>query len=207
MKRLAFLLVFAMLGFASAVHADDARYQASNVIDVTGALPPYTGAAWLVRTKDTVRGRIMTKVSTSGDPYTLWIVVFNNPAECASTPCTEADLFTDKVYGRVFYGTGAISSDSALNMDFHVDTGRLPKDQFVLFPPEDAYYGIHRSNGFGAEIHLVVDKHPSIQPGSSWLNDLTTTNFPNMGPATNEVAAIFLACPRPRKMSCPAGVL
>jgi hypothetical protein len=166
-----------------------------------------------MRTGEGVRGRIMTRVSTAGDPYTLWIVVFNNPAACTDG-CGEDDLGVAEVGASVFNGGGAISSPDGqlkengkpagggvINFDFTLPAHPLPNGLFVLFGDTD---GLYAGNGYGAEIHLVVDKHPSIQPGMSWLNDLTTTNFPGMGPATNDSFAVFLACPGP---ACPAGVL
>lgn len=68
-------------------------------------------------------------------------------------------------------------------------TGALPTGQFVLFGDAP---GVHRGNGFGAEIWLVVDLH--LHPGAeSWEPDLTTTNFPGMGSAVNHRIAIFRA--------------
>jgi len=96
---------------------------------------------------------------------------------------------------------GKPAGGGVINFDFNLPAHPLPNGLFVLFGDPD---GLYAGNGYGAEIHLVVDKHPSIQPGMSWVNDLTTTNFPGMGPATNDSFAVFLACPGP---ACPAGVL
>lgn len=218
-KMISVVILIAGTGLLSTAVADGGRYQRSNVLDATGSLSHYTGAAWLIRTEDGVRGRIMSKVSTAADPYTLWIVVFNNPDACASTPCSEADLGNEAVNGSVFNGTGAISAESkakgkgsgkgeghstgrgVVNMDFQIDAGGLPDGLFVLFGTSE---GIAASAGYTAEIHLVVDKHPPIMPGMPWLEDLTTTNFPGMGPATNEAFAIFLGCP---DSSCPPNIL
>jgi hypothetical protein len=198
---------------AATAFADHGRYQTSNVVDASGANKGYVGAAWLMRTPDGVRGRIMTQVSTAGDPYTLWVIVFNNPAACVDG-CDASDLMTAEVGGSVFNGSGAISAPDGqlkkngkpagggvINFDFQVPAHPLPNDLFLLVGDPD---GLYAGNGYGAEIHLVIDKHPSIGPGMSWLNDLTTTNFPGMGPATNDSFAVFLACPND---SCPDGVL
>lgn len=201
---------FLLTATASAEHG---RYQTSNALDISGAGNGYVGASWLMRTEDGIRGRIMSKVSTAGDPYTLWIVVFNNPDACVDG-CGEDDLPNAEVGASVFNGTGAISAPDGqlkqngkpagggvINMDFVIPAHPLASGQFLLFGDPD---GLYEGNGYGAEIHLVIDKHPSIQPGMSWLNDLTTTNFPGGGPATNDVVAIFLGCP---DANCPAGVL
>ena len=213
--RIALITTIGTLLLAATAFAEHGRYQTSNVMDASGAGKGYVGAAWLMRTPDGVHGRIMTKVSTAGDPYTLWIVVFNNPAECATSPCSANDLGNIDVGGSVFNGSGAISaSDGGLkangkpagggvvNFDFILPAHPLPTGLFMLFGHDRN--GLDTGNGYGAEIHLVIDKHPPIMPGMSWVPDLTTTNFPMAGPATNDSFAVFLPCPSD---NCPAGVL
>ena len=213
MTRTALITTIGTTLLAATALADHGRYQTSNVVDASGANKGYVGAAWLMRTPDGVRGRIMTQVSTAGDPYTLWVIVFNNPAACVGG-CDASDLMTAEVGGSVFNGTGAISAPDGqlkkngkpagggvINFDFQVPAHPLPNGLFLLVGDPD---GLYAGNGYGAEIHLVIDKHPSIGPGMSWLNDLTTTNFPGMGPATNDSFAVFLACPND---SCPDGEL
>lgn len=213
-SRTALITTIGTVLLAASAYADHGRYQTSNAVDLSGAGNDYTGAAWLIRTEDGVSGRVMSEVSTAGDPYTLWVIVFNNPAECAGSPCGEADLGNPAVGGSVFSGTGAISAadgqlkkngkpagGGVVNFDFQVPAHPLPNGLFKLFGDPA---GLHAGNGYGAEIHLIIDKHPSIPAGMPWINDLTTTNFPGAGPATNDVVAVFLACPDD---ACPAGVL
>lgn len=198
---------------AATASAEHGRYQTSNVLDVSGANKGYTGAAWLMRTGDGVRGRIMSQVSTAGDAYTLWVVVFNNPDACVDG-CDGSDLANAEVGGSVFSGTGAISTPDGqlnangkpsgggvINFDFEIPAHPLPSGLFLLVGDPD---GLYAGNGYGAEIHLVVDKHPPIPAGMSWVDDLTSTNFPGAGPAVNDVVAVFLPCP---DTNCPAGVL
>jgi hypothetical protein len=205
----------------AATHAEE-RYQTSNVVDVTGAAAsPYVGAAWLIRSENEIEGRIMTKVSTAGDPYTVWIILFNDPASCLDMGCGEDDIVAGRGQASVFYGTSAISAPGGgldrngkpsgggvVNLDFEIEGGDLPNDLFVLVPGEIISVGgppgLAEGNGFGVEVHLVVDRHPPVPAGMSWIPDLTTTNLPGFGPATNDRAAVFLACPEP---SCPATVL
>lgn len=202
-----------LLAISVSASAEDHRFQTSDVIDVTGAGTFYQGAAWLIRSEEEVEGRIMAKVSTAGDAYTLWAVIFNNPDECAGSPCSENDLGNPDVGGSVFYASSAISAPDGglnrngkpagggvINVQFELEGGSLPDGQFVLFGDPD---GLAEDNGHGAEIHLVVDKHPPVPDGMSWIPDLTTTNFPGAGPATNDRAAIFLAC---TGTPCPGSV-
>lgn len=213
------LAMTGMLALAVAATADERRYQASDVIDVTGDATFYQGAAWMVREEDGVEGRIAAKVTTAGDAYTLWAVVFNNPENCAGypdEPCAESDLFEPDVEGSVFFASSAISAadgglkkngkpagGGVINFDFEIEAGGQPDGQFVLLPDFGGFAGITEDNGYGAEIHLVVDRHPPVPDGMSWIPDLTSTNFPGFGPATNNRAAIFLAC---ESAPCPGSV-
>lgn len=182
------------------------RYQTANVFD--GAVGPgqRKGAAWLIRSKNGIQGRIMSNVPTAGDPYTLWMVVFNRPAKCDG-PCDDPDLLNPEVRGSVFNVSGAISADNGkgggvVNMDFNVVAGNLPRDLFILFGEGG---GLRRNNGYRAQVALVIDQHPPITPGTdSWIGDLTTTNFPGIGPATSTAFAIFVPC---ADRSCPESAL
>lgn len=219
MKITRFIAISSMLAMSAAATADGHRYQASDVIDVTGGESFYQGAAWMVRTEGGVTGRIAAKVTTAGDAYTLWAVVFNNPEYCANhpAPCAESDLFIENVEGSVFFASSAISAadgglkkngkpagGGVINFDFRIDAGGQPDGQFVLLPDfKNGFAGITDGNGNGAEIHLVVDRHPPVPDGMSWIPDLTSTNFPMQGPATNNRVAIFLAC---ESTPCPGSV-
>lgn len=177
------------------------RYQRSNVIDATGFF--YKGAATLVRSKNRISGRIMTNVPTAGDPYTLWVLVFNNPAACADVACGESDIANPDVNVSIFNGSGAVSASNGkgggvVNMDFEAFAGKLPNGQFFL---GDNKSGLVRNRGFRAHVALVVDQHPPLPLGMDpWLDKLTQTNQPTDGPAVNNAIAVFLPCP---KKTCP----
>ncbi len=179
-------------------------YQTADMFNAfTGA---NTGAATVTRSRNGISGRVMTNVETAGDPYTLWVIVFNNPGACAvpfecfgpiDTGSPEAIEATGAV---AFNGNGAVSSSNGegggvVNIDFNVVAGNLPEGLFVLFGDED---GLERGNGFAAEVLLIIDKHPRPAndefgyPGS-WVADLTSTNFPGAGPAITHRVAVFRA--------------
>lgn len=207
---------FSLLGavvLAATAYAEHGRYQTSNVVDATAANQGYVGASWLMRTANGIRGSIMAKTSSAFEPYTLWIVVFNNPEACVDG-CDGSDLANAAVGGSVYNGGGAVVGASGelkrngkpaeggvVNIDFKIPAHPLPDGLFLLAGDPD---GLYAGNGYGAEIHLVIDRHPSPAPGMSWIPDLTTTNFPGMGPATNDSFAVFVACPDD---SCPGSVL
>ena len=215
-------MVLATFACSVAAADTDERYQTSNVVDLTGAAgSAYVGAAWLIRSENEIEGRIMAKVSTAGEPYTVWVILFNDPGSCENMGCGEDDIIAGRGQASVFYGTSAISAPDGgldrnakpagggvVNLNFEIEGGDLPTGLFVLVPGEVIPYGgppgLAEGNGFGVEVHLVVDRHPPVPAGMSWISDLTTTNLPGMGPATNDSAAVFLACPDP---TCPGTVL
>ena len=182
------------------------RYQTANVFDTAVGPGRRLGASWLIRSRNHIRGRIMTNVPTAGDAYTLWAIVFNNPSACDG-PCNDPDIANPKVRASVYNASGAISSSNGLgggvvNIDFEMDGGKLPNDLFVLVGEPR---GLLRNRGFRAEVHLVVDQHPPIAiGGDSWIADLTTTNFPGTGPVVSVAASILVAC---TERSCPESVL
>ena len=211
--RTALITTLGVVLLVATASAEHGRYQTANVLDATDAGRGYVGAAWLMRTADGIRGRIMANTTSAGDPYTLWIVVFNNPEHCVDG-CNGPDLGIAEVGGSVYNGSGAIVSASgglkrngkpdgsgAVNIDFNISAHALPDGLFVLAGDPN---GLYQGNGYEAEIHLVLDKHPKPGPGMSWIPDLTTTNFPNQGPATNDSFAVFVPCP---DESCPDSVL
>ena len=215
MKK-AIITLITTIGFillAATASADHGRYQTSNVVDATAANQGYVGAAWLMRTADGIRGSIMAKTSSANQPYTLWIVVFNNPQACEGG-CDGSDLGNAEVGGSVYNGGGAIVAASGalkqngkpaeggvVNIDFSIPAHPLPDGLFMLIGDPN---GLYEGNGYDAEIHLVLDRHPTPAPGMSWIPDLTTTNFPGAGPATNDSFAVFVPCPG---ASCPDSVL
>lgn len=188
------------------------RYQTANVYDETdpmNAANKRHGAAWLIRSKNGVSGRIMTNVPTAGDPYTLWILVFNNPDKCGGV-CGPANIGQDGVSFSIFNGTGAISSSNGdgmgggvVNMDFDIVAGNLATNQFILLGDGN---GLRRNRGFTAQVVLIVDMHPTITPGTpeSWIKDLTETILPGTGPVVSQRTAVFAPCP---SHSCPASIL
>ena len=172
--------------------------QTVDVINLSNGMP--TGAAWMNRTKNGIQGRIMTGVDTAGDPYTVWIVVINNPGACADA-CVEADLGNPDTGSSAHYGSGAISAAAdgggVINVDFSNVAGNVADGQFVLFGDgEGQTSGIHRGNGMGAEVWLIVDIHARPAPGDSWVTDLTETIFVDADPLTlpnNHRGAFFPA--------------
>lgn len=181
-------------------------YQAADMISLSDFSSQ--GAAWLIRSKNGLQGRVMVNVDTAGDPYTVWWVIFNNPKKCIYTPCTVganplADLLNPEVGVSIFSASGAISAHNGMppvegvmpgviNVDIGTVAGNHPDGLFVLAWPfvdegDPIPFGdrLDRGKGFSSEVHIVVDIHPDF---TTWAEELTTTNFTVN---SNHRAAIF----------------
>lgn len=152
------------------------------------------GAAWLRRSEDRVDGRIMVQVDNANMPYTIWMIVFNNPENCAQSPCGAGDLVfnLDGVGGAVFNSSGAISAPDGelkrngkpagggvINVDVEVNAGEGSNNGHAPFPPlpdgmfpfTDLNGILEEGNGLCAEIHFDVNEHAIFDEG--WEVELT----------------------------------
>lgn len=118
--------------------------------------------ARLQRLESGLATRTDTRELTPGHVVTLWWVVFNNPDECATSPCGLGDLFVEAVEaaclaadGAVVTGTGTAAFSDRLGIGEDRDSC-LPHFGGVdhgLISPQ------------GAEVHLMVHDHGPVQPG------------------------------------------
>ena len=192
------------------------RYQTADV----KSLPFFqnVGAVTLVRERNKISGRIMANVARlpgpeadpptpgGGRAQTVWLIVVNNPSKCAIPTCLspmDADLLNPATRTTIFNATGAIvqyddDGNGVVNADFAVEAGRLPNGLFIL---EGSQRALYHGNGFKALVIVVIDQHPPLEPGESWIYDLTTTETPG-GPNNASVTlSVFLPCP---EATCPA---
>ena len=87
-----------------------------------------------------------------GHVYTVWFVAINAPENCATTPCTSADVLfnTAAVQADVTYGTGHVAGESGqAAFAGHIPAGALP----------GGWFGNGFTNPLGAEVHLVLNDH------------------------------------------------
>ncbi len=118
------------------------------------------GASQLVRDKRGVTATIWTTGLEGGGAYTVWWVIFNDPAACAG-PCDGGDLGIPKVKGSVIWATGQlVGSDGFGNLTARLREADTSGDRpFDL--PGDAVGLIDARK---AEIHLVVRSHGPVIP-------------------------------------------
>jgi len=120
---------------------------------MVGSVIPGTGSI-LVRTKEGFGATLHTFGLVPGNAYTFWLGVFNNPKECATTPCTAADLPNPDVQGVVLWGSGQIAGEDG-TADF--GTFRAEGDSTGREPSLGTAMALE--NALKAEIHLVVRSH------------------------------------------------
>lgn len=104
-----------------------------------------SGRSTLLRFDDGAFGIVRTRSLVPGDAYTVWAVVFNNPAACDG-PCDATDLANPDVEGVSTIGTG--------------DVAARRKGTFLVYLPD----GAALTDPHGAEIHFVIRTHgPAIE--------------------------------------------
>ena len=126
--------------------------------EVTPAAGDTVGTASLTRTAEGVNVVIDTTMLTAGAAYTIWWVVFNNPAACDPAGCTGADLGVAAVEGSVLNATGRVA-DANGEASF---SAFLPAGFIHTNPASENVrhaFGPGLQNVAGAEVHLVVRCH------------------------------------------------
>ena len=184
-------VVFCTLSMGAVADPDKPRvFQTSPVWN--GDSGEEIGAAWLKRSKDRVDGRIMTTVDMMGAPYTVWWIIFNNPAGCISSPCGPDDVFNDSFGAEadvaVFNASGAISAmdgmgNAVINFDLSVIGGEGAGigSQVSPAPPFVKFFGrvLKKNNARCAEIHLDINQHPMLDDPINWVSELTYPEMPH----------------------------
>lgn len=150
-------LVIALLATTSVATAEPASISTEPVIDfATGGA---VGVSQLVRNDNGITMNYRASGLEPGTVATIWWVIFNNPDECATTPCGEADLANPDVDASVFFAAGHVIGGSG-----RANYGAgLPQDRLTVDPDPDANQlivgdGILK-DARGAEVHLVLRTH------------------------------------------------
>ncbi len=101
---------------------------------------------------------LQTSQLAPGHAYTIWWVAINNPAACATRPCSGADVLgnTAAVQAEVTYAAGHVVGDSGQG----AFAGQLPAGDVV----PGGWFGNGFTNPRVAEIHLVLHDHGPMIP-------------------------------------------
>lgn len=141
------------------------------------------GQASLVRNDNGITYRLSTTGLEPGNAYTLWLAVVNNPAACATQPCSAADIILNgDTRSQVRYAAGNVAGGSGKGtFAGHIRVGSLSG-----WLPDRAL-----EDPFGSEIHLVINDHgpmlPEFMPGmiQTYRGGCSDSSpFPGLFPAT-----------------------
>lgn len=126
--------------------------------DGTPAAGDTVGTAELTRTAQGAKLTIDTTLLDAGAAYTIWWIIFNNPAACDPAGCGLPDLGVAEVEASVMNATGRVA-DANGNATF---SAFLPAG-FMHTEPASGngrqLFGPGLQNVQGAEIHVVIRCH------------------------------------------------
>jgi hypothetical protein len=118
------------------------------------------GGSLLARTRSGIYMSFHSSGLTPGTVVTTWWAFFNKPKECATSPCTVADLNNPDVQPSLLVATGRV-----VGADGTADFGAFRAEGDTT----GAVFGPGLVNAMKAEIHLVVRTH-----GAAILDDPQT---------------------------------
>ena len=191
MFSLSFLVVIGLLVQTTLVYAVIEEIQ---VIDESTLIPISGSRATLERRSDS----LMVTFDSSGLPsaaYSFWLAVFNNPTECATSPCSGADLAGSPAAQGVAFniGGGIIESPGNLMFTGMAMKGVLPTEPGLIVFDVDNTGGEVLINPFTAEVHVVARDHGAPIEGRI---DEQTSRFDggcDVNECINRQVAIFQA--------------
>ncbi len=133
------------------------------------------GTGTLIRTPDGVSATIDAMNLEPGDVYTIWWIVFNNPAMCSGGECGEDDIF---------------AADGSISLTPGVDLSAIHAGGVVASRFGDAFtyltlakgdtgghqvlFGPGLQNPLGAEIHNVIRSHGPALAGADFRGQITS---------------------------------
>jgi hypothetical protein len=190
--RLALAIVLATgaaTAFAQVGVGSSSVFRFADMTEVQGA------GSTLIRTD----GAVSVVLTTSGleplAPYTIWWVVFNEPAGCLG-PCDEDDLFNpdgtmninEAADISILYADGALTDD--------VGNAAFSAVLLVGAPLGQVVYGPGIRDAHDAEIHVVVRSHGPLDLGRAFAQLSTFEPHPTIGgdcvPCADQQFAVHL---------------
>ena len=147
-------------GNGTAASPNAATRDTAGVFPFAGG-PDIAGASsTLVRNDGGVTMTIHTSGLVPGNAYTVWWIVFNNPAACEGG-CGLDDLTRPDVRASLVYATGHVVGSDTANFGAWLGVGDTA--HVLASPPSPAGpYGLEDARK--AEIHLVIRTHGPADP-------------------------------------------
>ena len=91
------------------------------------------GSSQIDRQEKMIQYRWESTGAVPGDVITLWLAVFNDPGNCAGTPCNPNDLQNIATSPDLFYADGEISEDGTISFKGHLKEGDTENSVAPLF--------------------------------------------------------------------------
>lgn len=131
------------------------------------------GTSAVVRNDNSVSASITSLELPPGQAFTMWIIVFNNPELCASTPCGAPDLFDPAVQGDFLFGGGHVVGGSGKGtFAGQISLGDISGTGFneIGFPE----LAVGLLDPYGAEVHIVLHSHGPRQTGTTLKQQISS---------------------------------
>lgn len=159
---------------ASEIAASKAAHNTSDVFRFSDMM--VVGSSRLIRHGNSLSMTLQTSDIPAGMAVTVWWVFFNNPENCATSPCGEPDIFDSLVRADVLYAAGHVTGNGN-HINFAAQH-RVGDASGSVMPFFNALLGLNLpSVGLedldGAEVHLVVRTHEEALP--AFLPDMIST--------------------------------
>lgn len=166
-RKLSGLALAGLTGLVALAHAGVALAQVSTANAHMFWDPlAVVGQSTLHRSAEGLKARFKVNADAS-DPdrvLTLWFIVFNHPAECASSPCSPADIENPATGGDFLYGGGIITTGKKADFGGSIATGDTSGSGFVEFGAPALALGV--IDPFGAEVMLALHSHGPAGSGA-----------------------------------------
>lgn len=131
------------------------------------------GRSALVRNENGISATFETTNLPAGGAVTLWFGVFNNPAACASSPCTPDDAANPAVRADFLWGGGHnVGASGNGSFAGRLAVGDVSGSAFIEFGNPEAAVGL--VDPWGAEIILLLHSHGPAQTGQALKYQLTS---------------------------------
>lgn len=183
------LALGAAIALAGTAWAEPSSTDQQDVLGFSDFMPT-GGNSRLTRTDDTVSLALEAAGLTPGRAYTVWWVVFNNPAGCViPNECGDADFAVSIASAEIAVGnaTGNIArADGTTEFGGTLRQNDTSGDHQVLFGAGGMSDALLTASGFDAEIHIVIQSHGQARSGHPLFAQLSYFEA-NCTPACQDV--------------------
>ena len=130
------------------------------------------GSTSLIRTPGGITAKFETTGLPAGHAMTLWIMAFNNPTECLTTPCTLADAGNPAVEFDFHYAGGHITNGAKSTITGYLRVGDVSGSGWAEVGVEPLVAAL--TNPIGAEVVLAIHSHGPALAGKDLASQISS---------------------------------